>query len=664
MKMMTIILLVALLMIGLVRAETSINFLSKGFADTLYCPIADGCGGSDSLNVTYTMLNITENLTVQQNLSVHNNADVDGDLSISGDVCIGCKETQMRRFDVQNGEMMIHNGSTDPRYKSFMQIDYGRAGNPMPSYVLFGIGTDNQWQESPAGLYTGGFYSFVRPNYTMSTPGIRAQIGVFGGIDGKLDLTHTAAYYQGRGLNYDVYNKRNVTAGTTDLVGAYITADPITHGYNHYGTAKSTGIHLENDLRGGYFGTLEHYGIKITTYAPTGTGNPNSLDGAASSESYALWVDAAEDAGLDEDWGIWVDSGDSYFHENVGIGDSSPAVPLEVSDDGTDSATFSGRVCIGGTNPTHELNVIGDVNVTGDLYVNYSSVFIGDEALSNDEGVLKWNGTILATGNVVWNGTGGEINTTHNVTIDANLTVTDRTYLNGMVGIGTPPTTHKLHVKGGNTNNMMVDNSGEQYTQFNIGNAGTTKAFWYWDNTNEYSFLNTNSMMRLGIGGGTKALYTATRFHMTQNLTVEGNITGNQIYGEKYQETQGLLNLVDSASWLNITGFDNGSINGFEQTGYGLKAKVDGLYKIDYTGSGEIADVESTFQTIIEVEGTIHNNTYSRVDLGLTGASLFGSTGLVQVSAGDKVNLLYKLDGDPQGVDIYGFTLTLWRVGE
>jgi hypothetical protein len=50
------------------------------------------------------------------------------------------------------------------------------------------------------------------------------------------------------------------------------------------------------------------------------------------------------------------------------------------------------RIGIGTTNPSHELNVIGDVNITGDLYVNSSSVYLGDKKLSNENGELQYDG--------------------------------------------------------------------------------------------------------------------------------------------------------------------------------------------------------------------------------------------------------------------------------
>lgn len=51
---------------------------------------------------------------------------------------------------------------------------------------------------------------------------------------------------------------------------------------------------------------------------------------------------------------------------------------------------IGGNVGIGTSTPSHALNVVGDANITGDLYVNSSTVFIGNVSLSNLDGVLVW----------------------------------------------------------------------------------------------------------------------------------------------------------------------------------------------------------------------------------------------------------------------------------
>jgi hypothetical protein len=59
--------------------------------------------------------------------------------------------------------------------------------------------------------------------------------------------------------------------------------------------------------------------------------------------------------------------------------------------------TTHDRIGIGTTSPTHALNVIGDVNITGDLYVNASTIYIGNTSLSNVNGTITWGGVSLGS---------------------------------------------------------------------------------------------------------------------------------------------------------------------------------------------------------------------------------------------------------------------------
>jgi hypothetical protein len=76
------------------------------------------------------------------------------------------------------------------------------------------------------------------------------------------------------------------------------------------------------------------------------------------------------------------------------------------------------------------------------------------------------------------------------------------------VGIGTISPTATLHVKGGNTNNLKVDNDGQQYTEVDWLNNGTVKAAAYWDNTNAQFFILTqaaSSSLAFGTAGAERA---------------------------------------------------------------------------------------------------------------------------------------------------------------
>jgi hypothetical protein len=79
----------------------------------------------------------------------------------------------------------------------------------------------------------------------------------------------------------------------------------------------------------------------------------------------------------------------------------------------------------------------------------------------------------------------------------------------GNVGIGTTSPNKKLTVYGGNDNGIWVDSGGAQYTTIALGNAGSEKVNFAWDNTNvgfllssygaSYQAFSTNGSERMRI---------------------------------------------------------------------------------------------------------------------------------------------------------------------
>lgn len=82
-KTITLMLVLALICVGVVMAETTMNFLTKGFADTLYCQVGGDCvmgnitvsginlfnGSINFINVTIVNYNVTGLVNVEGNIS-------------------------------------------------------------------------------------------------------------------------------------------------------------------------------------------------------------------------------------------------------------------------------------------------------------------------------------------------------------------------------------------------------------------------------------------------------------------------------------------------------------------------------------------------------------------------------------------------------------------
>ena len=113
------------------------------------------------------------------------------------------------------------------------------------------------------------------------------------------------------------------------------------------------------------------------------------------------------------------------------------------------------------------------------------------------------------------------------------------------VGIAAPVAT--LHVRGGNSNNAIVDNDGSQYTSLSWYNNGTEKAQGYFDATNVLFVLGTDVAapfifkangaegMRLSSGGG-GSIGTSTGAG-AGNLLVSGSVTATTVTATNHSTT-------------------------------------------------------------------------------------------------------------------------------
>jgi hypothetical protein len=166
----------------------------------------------------------------------------------------------------------------------------------------------------------------------------------------------------------------------------------------------------------------------------------------------------------------------------------------------TGAATFSGNV-----------SSRGGVNAyIGAFAANASS---SQFVLGNAAATIHWSifQTLGASGQQ------GSFNIFDVVASATRLTITS----GGNVGIGTTSPTYKIHVVGGNFDQAILDNTGQQYTALDFRNNGTTKTDFYYDNTNTAFnirtrvagplILSTNDTERMRItSGGNLLIGTST----------------------------------------------------------------------------------------------------------------------------------------------------------
>jgi hypothetical protein len=121
---------------------------------------------------------------------------------------------------------------------------------------------------------------------------------------------------------------------------------------------------------------------------------------------------------------------------------------------------------------------------------------------------VNYGGTGLSgitTGQVPFGSTSTALSSSSNLFWDSG---------NTRLGVGLNNPVATLHVRGGNSNNAIIDNGGQQFTTLGFYNNGTAKAQTYWDQTNSllvsgtdttaaYVFkTNTTERMRISSSGG------------------------------------------------------------------------------------------------------------------------------------------------------------------
>jgi hypothetical protein len=165
---------------------------------------------------------------------------------------------------------------------------------------------------------------------------------------------------------------------------------------------------------------------------------------------------------------------------------------------------FSGFSGASGANGT-----LGSSGISG--YSGYSGS--GTSGFSGYSGISGYSGTAGTAGTSGFSGysgstsytatnlSGGYVNAT---SIQYSTTLTGGTGIvnlgsgqfykdsSGNVSIGSTSTPGTLYVKGGNSNNLLIDNGGQQFTTVSLYNNGTEKAQFYYDNTNAVLVFGTD----------------------------------------------------------------------------------------------------------------------------------------------------------------------------
>ena len=283
----------------------------------------------------------------------------------------------------------------------------------------------------------------------------------------------------------------------------------------------------------GYSGISGYSGSGISGYSGysgatgTGTSGYSGFSGYSGYSSFSGFSGYSGYSGVSGYSGLGL-SGYSGISGYSGAASSSTAnsVTFNSSGSGASSPTsFNGSVA-----QTISYNTIGAPGISGTNATGTWPIGISGTAATatNQSG-----GTVSAT-SIVYSTTltGG----TGIVNLGSGQFYKDAS---GNVSIGSTATPATLYVKGGNSNNLSVDNGGQQFTTLSLYNNGTEKAQMYWDQTNTLFVFGTDAgapvvfkaatveRMRISTAGGV-SIGTSTDAGVG-NLLVNGSVSSSTV---------------------------------------------------------------------------------------------------------------------------------------
>ena len=203
---------------------------------------------------------------------------------------------------------------------------------------------------------------------------------------------------------------------------------------------------------------------------------------------------------------------------NVGIGTSSPGYKLDVQ------GTF-GTISTQSTTGTNTAYFHAK-NTGGNFYIGI------DNSVGTNFGVSAYGRALYSDGAYPL---AFITNSNERMRIDSSGSL--------LVGTTTNPNSTKVAIRGGNADQLTLDNDASQYTQMYFANNGTNKAYVWWDNTNARFQIQSGSSGGVYVASGGTSWTAVSDERQKENLeqiTDAANkvatlraVTGNYIFDEE-----------------------------------------------------------------------------------------------------------------------------------
>jgi hypothetical protein len=315
-------------------------------------------------------------------------------------------------------------------------------------------------------------------------------------------------------------------------------------------------------------------------------------------------------------------------------------------------ATASGSVGIGTASPSEKLHVIGNQRLQGGLQL-YNASALSTMTITPASSIGGTDANTITT-----------INTTPLV-FSLGSTERMRMLTNGNIGINESNPTNRLQIKGGNDNQLLIDNAGERFTSMRFNRNGSLRGLLYYDSAGTFSMYgSTGTAIRLQPHNQTGIVVDTnmvTTFYNKGTLTVGVN----PVFAIAAASDIGSAN-INRIQTINTTqlGFDvggsermriftNGRIGVNTTTDAGFTFDVNGLFRATnnsyFATAGGGAGVGTTTFTTYSGYNTFRINGSTGGALEFTSndvvaALISNSANAFNINVAGKRNLLFQTD--------------------
>lgn len=407
-----------------------------------------------------------------------------------GDILFaGTTTTFSKLADVATGNALISGGVG-------VAPSYGKIG--LTTHVSGVLPIANGGTNSTATATAGGIGYGTGTAHAYSAAGTVGQILISGGTGAPTWSTVSSSLVSSFSAGTTGFTPSTATTGAITLAGVLSIANG---GTNSTATPTAGGIGYGTGTAHAYTaaGTSNQVLISNGAGVPTWS-NLSSVGVSTFSGGTTGLTPATATAGAITLAGtLAVANGGTGVTTSTGSGSNvlsnsptlvTPALGTPSALVGTNITGTAAGLSIGGTAAVGTtMTNTGGVTTNAIYYINFLGTNTSSNQGSNTAAALTFNPStgLLSTTGISYSGTltGG----TGIVNIGSGQIYKAA---GGNVSIGSTSNVAKLYVKGGNSNNLAVDNAGEQYTTVSWYNNGSSKAQTFWDNSNSLFVSGTD----------------------------------------------------------------------------------------------------------------------------------------------------------------------------